>query len=251
MTLTQARLETALRPRPVRYLAQVESTNDLARIWLQDGQGSGAVFVADEQIKGRGRMGHGWFAPPGTALMFSVVIVPESVDLVARAAMLGAVVVSELLDSLGIDKVGIKWPNDVQIDGRKVAGILPEAVWEGERLLGLVLGIGLNARIDFGDTDLADKATSIETMLGKSVDRLDLLVDLLGRIDRWVGQPESDLHETWKNRLNMLGQIVTVNQPDGSVRGRAESVDERGALLLRLEDDSVYRAVAGDIAVGT
>ena len=80
---------------------------------------------------------------------------------------------------------GIKWPNDVQIDGRKLCGVLPEAAWQDARLLGVALGIGLNVRVDFAATPFADRAVSLETMVG-AVDRVDLLVRLLERLDYWT-----------------------------------------------------------------
>lgn len=250
MTLSQERLEAALKPRPVHFYEQLDSTNDVALAWIRAGKPHGALFVADEQISGRGRLGRSWYAPPGTALMFSLTLPPQP-DLSAHATMLGAVVVGELLERLGISGVGIKWPNDVQIDGHKVCGVLPEAVWAGDRLVGLALGVGLNVRINFSGTALADKAISIENVSETPVDRLDLLVYLLERIEYWAARADMTvLRAAWQARLNMLGQRVTVTTPAGSMSGTAVTVDEYGALLLRLDTGEDFRAVAGDIAIG-
>ena len=169
--------------------------------------------------------------------------------------MLGAASIAEIIEHLGATDVGIKWPNDVQLNGKKVSGVLSEAAWvanspHGGRLLGVVLGMGVNVRIDFSGTELAETAISIEPALGKAVNRLDLLGDLMGRIDYWYARIGSDeLFEAWKSRLNMLGKMVTVQQ--GTIHGLAESVDASGTLLVRDEQGELRRVVAGDIALGS
>ncbi|MBC7810652.1 MAG: biotin--[acetyl-CoA-carboxylase] ligase [Burkholderiales bacterium] len=248
---SQQRLQTALSPRPVRFYAQVESSSDIALDWLRNGAAAGSVVVADEQTRGRGRLGRSWYAPPATALMLSVVLRPSAAALV-QVSMMGALVVCETLEAFGIRNVGIKWPNDTQIDGRKVCGVLPEVLWDGDRLFGAVLGIGLNVRIDFAGTPFEQTATSVETVLGKSIDRLELLTTLLERIDDWTARIESyALFDAWTERLTTIGQQVSVNQANGVVTGMAEGVDEHGALLVRDEDGALQRVIAGDIALGS
>ena len=249
--LSEDAIRTALAPRPTRYYAQAGSTNDLALDWLRNGAPTGSVVVADEQTSGRGRLGRAWYAPPGTALMLSVILRPP-VTAVGRMTMLGAVAVCDLLsERVEPTVVGMKWPNDVRLNGRKVCGILPEAAWEGNRLLGVALGIGLNVRIDFRDTPFETTATSLESESGKPVDRLDLLVRLLRHVDAWAGKVESPvLYEAWRQRLTMLGQRVSVSNADGRIDGRAEAVDSQGALMLRMETGELRRVMAGDLFLG-
>jgi BirA family transcriptional regulator, biotin operon repressor / biotin---[acetyl-CoA-carboxylase] ligase len=247
---TPETVQDALSPRPARYFPQAGSTNDLALEWLQQGAPNGAVVIADEQIKGRGRMGRSWYAPPGTALMLSVVLRPSVAEM-PRLPMMAAVAVCELLESIGLKEARIKWPNDVHLSGRKVCGVLPEAVWTGNTLAGAALGIGLNVRIDFTNTELAESATSIETALGHPVNRLELLQLLLGRIDRWTTRLSSpELFEAWRSRLTTLGQTVSISVADGVVRGVAEAVDDQGGLLVRDSSGRQRRVIAGDIALG-
>jgi BirA family biotin operon repressor/biotin-[acetyl-CoA-carboxylase] ligase len=166
--------------------------------------------------------------------------------------MLGGVVITELCDHVGVRGAGIKWPNDVQVNGLKVSGVLPEAVWGGNRLLGVALGMGINVRIDFRGTELEDSAISLETALGKSLDRLDLLLYLLERIDHWAARMETGpLFDVWKQRLNMIGKRVTVTDDSGVVQGIAETVEVQGTLLIRAEDGSLHRVLAGDVMMGT
>ncbi|MEP6989218.1 MAG: biotin--[acetyl-CoA-carboxylase] ligase, partial [Chloroflexota bacterium] len=160
MTLNEQELIKRLQPRPVRYFSQIGSTNDVALEWMNSGTAKGSIVVADEQVKGKGRLGRVWQTPPGTALIVSVVLHPQVHDL-AQITMLGALAISDMVKCLGIESVGIKWPNDVMLNGLKVSGILPEAVWECDRLVGVVLGMGINVRIDFSKTELINSAISI------------------------------------------------------------------------------------------
>lgn len=234
----------------MRFYQSIGSTNDVALDWLREGGSAGSVVIADEQTKGRGRLGRSWFAPPGSALMLSVLLKPP-VDDVGRVTMAGAVAIAELLEHLGAADVGIKWPNDVRLNGRKVCGVLPEAAWDGPHLLGVILGMGLNVRIDFAGSGLEDSAISIEPALGHFINRLDALKFLLSRVDEWAARLGShSLYAAWKRRLVTVGQPVTVNAVDGLVQGRAEAVDEHGALLVRTGEGIVKRIVAGDIALG-
>src|SRR5258706_8684647 len=131
------------------------------------------------------------------------------------------------------------------MEGRKVAGILAESSWEGNRLLATVLGIGINISTDFQDTPLADKAISLETVTKTPVDRAILLDRLLTRIDYWsirINQPA--LMESWRARLDTLGRYVTASSAVGQIYGQASDVDKDGALLIRAEDGTIYRVVA-------
>lgn len=250
MTLTEKQVIDRVYPRSVRFFEQIGSTNDVAMEWLTNGAASGSIVVADEQVKGKGRLGRVWQTPAGSALIVSVILHPRAEDL-QQITMLGALAISDMIQNLGVDYVGIKWPNDVQINGLKVSGILPEAAWQNEKLVGVVLGMGINVKIDFSDTELADKAISIEPVLGRHVDRLDLLVDLLKRIDYWAERLGSDeLFEAWEKRLVTIGQHVRVKTPQQEVIGLAQSVDRDGALQIRQKDGSVERVIAGDIALG-
>lgn len=250
MTLNEHQLIQRLHPRPVRYFAQIGSTNDVALEWMNSGALSGSIVVADEQVKGKGRLGRVWHTPPGTALIVSMILRPPIEEL-QQVTMLGALAIYDMVKHLGIERVGIKWPNDVMLDGLKVSGILPEGVWDIDKLAGVVLGVGINVRIDFAGTELVNKAISIEPVLGRRVERLDLLVDLLSSIDYWSQRLGSnELLNTWKSRLVTLGQEVYVKTADKDVVGLAEDVDLDGALLVYRADGQIERVIAGDIALG-
>src|SRR5688500_3029795 len=107
--------------REFRFFPSVDSTNDIAQAWIREGAKAGSVVLADEQLKGRGRRGRFWYTPPGVALAISYILKP-SAEFATRSSMVGALAIYELCNSLGIQDIGIKWPNDVQIKGKKVSG---------------------------------------------------------------------------------------------------------------------------------
>jgi BirA family biotin operon repressor/biotin-[acetyl-CoA-carboxylase] ligase len=244
-----ADLGARLAGRAFRYYESLPSTQDVALRWLRNGAPSGAVVIADEQTAGRGRQGHNWITPPGAAIALSVILRP-SIEALAQVTMLGALAVAQTLDHFGAPDVSIKWPNDVRLGEQKISGVLPEVVWEGDRLIGVVLGIGVNISVDFSGTDLGAIAISLEPALGKAVDRAEVIVHLLDRLDRWTGQLGTPiLFDAWKRRLSTLGQIVTVVNPGGTVRGVAERVDDTGALWVRDPGGQMHRIVAGDVLI--
>jgi len=244
-----ADLEARLAGRAFRYYESLPSTQDVALRWLRNDAPSGAVVIADEQTAGRGRQGHGWITPPGTAIALSVILRPSIAHL-SHITMLGALAVAETLDHFGAPAVSIKWPNDVRLGERKISGVLPEVVWEGDRLIGVALGIGVNISVDFSGTDLGAIAVSLEPALGKAVDRADVIAHLLDGLDQYAAQlGAADLFNAWKRRLSTLGQIVTVVNPGGTVRGVAEHVDDTGALWVRDPGGQMHRVVAGDVLI--
>lgn len=243
MTLSQARLAKTL-PGPFRYYERIGSTNDVALDWLEHGAPAGALVIADEQSAGRGRQGKSWQTPPGAALALSMILRPGARWL-SRVTMLGGLAVCELAENLGCEDVSIKWPNDVQIAGKKVSGSLCEASWSGERLCGAVLGIGINVRTDFQGTALAATATSLEAAVGARLDRAQLAGDLANGLLQWQRRIETDaLFDNWRRRLNVLGQWVNAN----GVAGKTLDVNADGALLVVDDCGERHTIHVGDLA---
>ncbi|MCY4018553.1 MAG: biotin--[acetyl-CoA-carboxylase] ligase [Chloroflexi bacterium] len=231
--------------RPFKYYESIGSTNDVAKAWLETGAPDRAAVVANEQTHGRGRKGRAWQTPPDVALALSVILRPQR-QLVPRVNFLGALAVCDLAAEAGCSMIEIKWPNDVQVHGKKIAGILPEVVWEGPEALGVVLGIGLNIRIDFSRTELADYATSLESIVNRRLDRADLLQSLLRHVDGWYSHiNEEILFRSWKSRLNVLGKRIEVED----AVGRAVDALPDGSLLLRDDFGALHTVEAGDVFV--
>lgn len=248
--LNEAVLAKALGARPFRYFDRVGSTNDVARQWALDGAPAGAVVIANEQTSGRGRLGRDWQTPSGQALALSMVLRPalDPQDL-QRVTMLGGVAVVETLARyMERQEIGLKWPNDVLGQGRKICGVLSEALWIGNELAAVILGMGVNVRMDFAGTPLEDVAGSLEDYAPDAINRADLIRQLLGRLDFWqacVG--EALLVETWRTWLATLGQRVQIRTQDGLVEGVARDVDGAGALLLQGDDGHEWRVLVGDV----
>ncbi len=244
MDLSAERLRERLR-RPLRYHESVGSTNDLAKAWFLEGAPEGAVIIANEQLRGRGRHGRTWHTPPNVALALSIILCPPA-SAANRLTMLGALAVYDLAIAAGCAQVGIKWPNDVQVNGKKVAGILPEAVWQGSDLRATILGIGVNVRTDFANTNLGDHAISLEDALDRRLDRAELLQTLLERLDYWYARlSDESTFQAWKGRLNMIGKRVTGNRRSGIAR----DVTRDGNLIVVGDDGNQMTFEAGDISL--
>ena len=195
------------RPRVQHRLT--DSTNERARVLASRGAPHGTVVTADEQTAGRGRQGREWVAAPGSALLFSLVLRSpgEALPLAAAVAVCEALPV----------EAAIKWPNDIWVGGRKVAGILVEArPQEGWA----VLGVGVNVR----DAPPLEHVTS----LNSTIDAEELLERLLLALDAWLSRPLPDVLAAWRSRDALLGE--TVRWQNGS--GKGVGIDESGALLV-------------------
>lgn len=246
MTLSEGILQRKL-SQPFRYFPSVTSTNDLAKSWIMEGAPDGAVVIADEQLCGRGRFGRVWRTPPDAALAISVILRPPAA-MIARINMIGAVSVYDLVAQIGCDAVGIKWPNDIQVQGKKISGILVDNVWMQDNLRGVVLGIGVNVRIDFSQSELRETAVSLEDVAGVPLDRAELIRVLLERLEFWYQRIDADdVFDTWRSRLNMLGHPVVAE----GIAGRALDVTAEGSLLVEDHLGEAREVTAGDVTAVT
>lgn len=235
--------------RRVLLYPQVDSTNTLARSLAAQGEPEGTVVVAEEQTSGRGRQGRAWVAPAGTCLLFSLVLRPrlEPAQLQHLTMMAALALRDALRDAAGL-QAAIKWPNDVLLSGRKVAGILTEARTTGVLVDFAILGIGLNVNLPAEALPPAFDATSIAVELGRPVPRVPLLQSILRQLEQryqWLQAGHSPVGD-WTAALVTLGRRVQVRCLDSTYLGLAEAVDDSGALFLRLDDGQLVRLAAGD-----
>jgi BirA family biotin operon repressor/biotin-[acetyl-CoA-carboxylase] ligase len=167
-----------------RFYQQTGSTNDVALAWATEGAADLSLVVADEQTSGRGRLGRRWLTPPGTALALSLILHPNPSerDRFSLFSGLGSLALTQILSERGLP-AQIKWPNDVLISGRKTAGILVEAVWMGDQVESVVIGVGVNVLADSipSSSEVQFPATSIHSE-GLIIDRIELLHDFLSRL---------------------------------------------------------------------
>jgi BirA family biotin operon repressor/biotin-[acetyl-CoA-carboxylase] ligase len=232
-------------------VGRVDSTQAVAFALAADGAADGTVVVADSQAAGRGRRGRAWLDEPGASLLVSIVLRPrlEPSRLPGLSLAAGVAVASALTRAAGLTP-RLKWPNDVLVGGRKIAGILLESrlsAAAGEARPTAVLGIGINlAQREFAD-DLAQRATSVWLASGRAVDRDVLLSALLNALGEWRRRLEyrgfAPIREQWRALADTLGRTVTV---DG-VSGVAIDIDGDGALVVNDADGRRHRVLAGDV----
>jgi BirA family biotin operon repressor/biotin-[acetyl-CoA-carboxylase] ligase len=228
---------------PHRHFRQVGSTNTLARELAEAGAPNGTVVTADEQTAGRGRQGRSWTAPPGSALLFSAIVRPlgKRHPLLPLAVPLAVCETAERLRPGVACKV--KWPNDVHLDGRKLAGILIEARPQEEWA---VLGIGLNLTIpgDEFPEELRERATSLFPDGSGSTEVAERArLALSEALERWVEADSAAILAEWRERDTLFGREVSWEQGSGV----ADGIDERGYLLVRLADGDRVALGAGDV----
>jgi BirA family biotin operon repressor/biotin-[acetyl-CoA-carboxylase] ligase len=231
----------------VRFYEETESTNRMAAEWARQGAPNGSLVVADFQSAGRGRLDRSWFSPPGGSLLFSLILRPgvvaEDASLISFAAATAA---CSAIAEAGLEP-RVKWPNDVVLGGRKVAGVLAEAVIELERAVTVVLGLGMNVNIEEKDfpNDLRETATSLMREAGRKFNRLKILTRLLhdfGLLYVPAGHPERVL-DAYRPLCETLGRRVLIELGDRTVEAEAVDIDRTGGLVL--DTGEVVRA--GDV----
>lgn len=221
----------------LRRHAALASTMDECRALAERGEPEGVVVVADAQTAGRGRAGRAWYSPPGQALYASALLRPAlRPEQVGWLTMIAALVVIDCVsDSVAPDAaLGIKWPNDVMLGGRKLAGVLVEAAWAGDQLDFAVLGIGLNVNTRFDDApdEVRARATSLREVLGREVDREGVLNRLVAALQvRYAALPASPVAE-YARALATLGTRVRLDLGAELIEGDAVRVEADGALVV-------------------
>lgn len=242
--------------RDIRVFQETTSTNDVAERLARDGVPEGVVVFAESQSRGRGRLGRAWLSPARRGLWFSLLLRPDvrPQEATRLTVMAGAALARAVVRQTGLP-AGIKWPNDLLVRGRKVAGILTELSAELDHVRYVVLGIGVDVNLTAGDfpPDLRRQASSLQIETGHPVDRAELAVVILRELDQTyarlrLGQFEA-LADEWESLCTTLGREVVIRLGDRQVRGRAESLDAAGALLVRTQHGRLERITGGDVTL--
>ncbi len=241
----------------VDFHPELDSTNLRAEALARAGAAEGTLVVADAQTAGRGRLGRAWFSPPGRNLYLSLVLRPAiRADAAHFYVFVGALAVIDTAAALlgSRERLEIKWPNDVLLDGRKLSGVNLPAILDGERVSALVLGIGVNVNLAREDLppELGTIATSLRIASGRWLDRTAVAEDLLARLERWIetlrDAGPAPILDTYAKWLRMRGSRVRIAGPGiaREVEGIAEGIGEDGALLVRT-GGGLERILAGDV----
>lgn len=247
--------QTRLLGKVVHYWDEVDSTNAVLGRLLKEGVGEGTVVIADAQSQGRGRIGKSWFSPPRVNLYMSVLLDPPIQFSDARLlTLIGSLAIVDAIEAQGV-KAQVKWPNDVLVADKKIAGVLAEIQTHAGRVDHLILGLGINLNIDRASmnrlfADAAAGATSVHEALGHAVDRSAFAALLLERLEKhyfdFLSAGKHLILQEWRSR-SFLGRRVSVREEDMHVEGVALDVDEEGCLLVTLDDGSSVRVREGEV----
>lgn len=254
-----SRMETKWAGKPLFFFDEIDSTNVRAKLAAEEGGTHGTLFVADKQTAGRGRRGRAWDSPAGTNIYFTILLRPTFRP--NQASMLTPIVAMAMVRAMReeagaelADKIGIKWPNDVIVNGKKVCGILTEMSTEPDSIQYVVIGVGINVGKMVFPEELADKAISMEEYLGRKVNRSQFLPKVMKAFEElyevFVTTGDlSGLKEEYEAALVNKGKQVRVLDPKGEFDGVAVGITKEGELLVEKSDGSVINIYAGEVSV--
>ncbi len=254
--LIQATLNTSYVGRRLVLVQEATSTMEIAASEAAGGAPEGTLIVAEEQTAGRGRFGRAWVSPRGAAIYISILRRPPPKRMPGLNMALSLAIVRAAYDVAAVS-ADIKWANDVEVNGRKLAGILVDAaVGQAGDVMEVIVGVGMNVNLDSSAyPEIAKTATSLKKEIGRHVSRLAVLTSLLQHFEKLYDRLKSgeSLFGEWRQCVNVVGKTVKVTFPAipgaDSLVGLVESVDKDGALLLRKEDGVIERLVAGEVSL--
>ncbi len=247
-------LKTKWLGKTIHYFHTLESTNSKAYEMATRGAEEGEVIIAESQTKGKGRLGRNWFSPPYLNLYLSVIlwppVPPHQAPLIT---LMAAVATAEAIEkSSGLQPL-IKWPNDILLNGRKMAGLLNEIKSETDRIDFVILGIGVNLNVDekMFPPGIRSIATSMKREMGQRVSRKNFLASLLQELEKWytvfLKEGGTAILKSWRERARIKGRQVKMTSFGETITGRAIDVDSDGALIIETKRGERKRVVAGDI----
>ena len=248
----QFNLKTKLIGQKIVSFDTLPSTMDEAfRLGMQ-GAPEGTVVCAEGQTKGRGRLGRVWVSPKGKGIYCSIILRPKLTPTqMSRLTLMSAVAIAEAVKKVTSLQPLIKWPNDLMIGSRKLAGILTELRAETDQVTFVVVGIGLN--VNSSASQILDTATSLKNETHTSINRIELFQEILRSIEKWYGKVlkgnfEDVLKYARKNSAT-LKKRVRIADATGTIEGKAIDIDSDGGLLIRLANGKMFKKIAGDVVI--
>ena len=243
-------LYTRIIGKRIRFFQELTSTMDTARECAESKIDEGTVVIAEFQTSSRGRLGRTWVSKRGN-LYLSVVFYPNRVTLPLIGIVAALAVKKSILKITGT-RPDIKWPNDIMIHGRKVAGILVESVMMSDQIKYAIVGIGINISLNREEMgELGSIATSLNLSLGYEVSRENLLRTLLQELDSLYFDIKKGISpiQEWRESLNTLSEKVSVAHGGSKIEGIAEDVDNLGNLIIRTDDGNLVTLTSGDVTL--
>jgi BirA family biotin operon repressor/biotin-[acetyl-CoA-carboxylase] ligase len=239
--------------REIQVFQATTSTMDVMARFAQDGVREGVVVFAETQSQGRGRLGRAWLSPARCGLWFSLLLRPAVRPQAAtQLTIAAATAVARAIENAGPFKPEIKWPNDILLRGKKVAGILTELSAEPDQVRHVIIGIGVDVNVSSSafPAELRRTATSLKIEAGQPIDRPALAAALLEELEadyaRVIGGRFDAVVAEWERRCRTVGRQVTVRLGGREIQGLAEALDDDGALLVRTQHGRIERVTGGD-----
>jgi BirA family transcriptional regulator, biotin operon repressor / biotin---[acetyl-CoA-carboxylase] ligase len=236
------------------YFLELDSTNNFARRLAEQATPAGTIVIAERQTQGRGRAGRSWISPPYVNLYLSIVLRPELPPAEApQITLMAAVALADTVASFMPLPALIKWPNDILVNGKKLAGILTEASSTSERIDFVILGIGINLNFpkELMPQAIRQHATSLLIATQNNIRREVFLRRLIQDLDRCYGILEETgfgaIMPRWEARFGLRDRRVRVDRIDGAIFGRARGIDRDGALIVETDNGKFQRVIAGDV----
>ena len=258
----QSRLKTNWVGHPLLFFDSIDSTNIRAKQEAEQGAESGLLVVSDKQTAGRGRRGRGWESPAGTNIYYTLLLKPDfTADCAPMLTLVMALAVAKgIKQTLRRDseeaaaKVGIKWPNDIVVDGKKVCGILTEMSMEQSYIQHIVIGVGINVRKQEFPEEIRDRAAAIDEQCGFRISRSQLIADIMEAFEEDYSiflqtHDLKGLRASYAKLLVNQDREVCVLDPKGEYRGIARGINDQGELLVERQDGTVEEVYAGEVSV--
>lgn len=237
------------------FYEETGSTNDDIKKMASEGAPNGTLVVADRQTAGRGRRGRTWISPAGESIYMSLLLRPRCMPNQASAlTLVMALAVTEAMEELASGRSGIKWPNDIVMNGKKVCGILTEMGLNQTAIDYVVIGVGINVSQRFFEEEIAATATSIDLELGEKIDRTELIGRILYYFEQEYAEFEkmfdlTTLVERYNQYLLNRDRQVRVLDPKGEYEGLALGINSQGELLIKCQSGDITEVYAGEVSV--
>jgi BirA family transcriptional regulator, biotin operon repressor / biotin---[acetyl-CoA-carboxylase] ligase len=250
-------LKTAIFGRErIDHFPVIDSTNVHARMIADRGAPEGTVIVAEAQLKGKGRRGRAWFSPAGEGIYVSVILRPRIPPSEApQLVLMAAVAAAEALLTHADIPVSVKWPNDILVGGKKIAGILTEMRLAGDRIDHIVIGMGVNVNTPAESLppEIVAIATSLCAVTGRTFPRAGMLRTYLEKLEGWYAlfreRRFEPIRERWLEIARIIGKQVKIAGVDRTYEGEVVDIDPTGFLILKSPDGNVERILAGDVSM--
>ncbi|RKP57392.1 biotin--[acetyl-CoA-carboxylase] ligase [Cohnella endophytica] len=250
------KLQTKRFGRQIKLLETVPSTQDELRKLAEEGAEEGTLVIAEQQTKGRGRMGRYWVSPAGKGVWMSLLLRPPvPLPLTPQLTLLAAVALSRAISRIVPLEIGIKWPNDLLVGGKKISGILLESAAEDERLRYVVVGMGISVNLDAEDypEELLEKAVSLKMAAGAPVNRSELVASILVEFellyDLFLEQGFAPIRTLWEAHSVTLGHLTTLFTPQEAIEGIPRGLDDMGGLKVEMADGSLRTVYSAEVGV--